>query len=101
MGTLTSYTEGPSLLSAEEAAQLLEPTAEWIGEAKNSYVAGAEVFHNLHCLETLRTAIWTEEPYLFHGKEDAEDPHVDHMSMFNCFTFAYQLNNNLDNSALY
>ena len=80
--SVNGYTEGPSLLSAEEASQLLEPTAEWIGETKNSYIAGAEVFHNLHCLETLRTAIWAEKPYVFHGKEDTEDPHVHHMSKF-------------------
>ena len=76
------------MLSAKEASQLLKPTAEWIGEAKNPYVAGMEVFHNLYCLETLRSAIWDEEPYIFHGKTP-DDPHVDHMSMFSQIAFHY------------
>ena len=55
---LTVISVGNSVISEEEAARLPHPTLSIPGTQQ--YLVQLDVFHQLHCLNDLRKAIWPE-----------------------------------------
>jgi hypothetical protein len=66
---------GLSGISAEEASKLLEPTTH-LPQDNSTYVVTLGVFHQLHCVNHLRQALYPDEyPELWEYKADGT---VDH-----------------------
>ncbi|KZS89072.1 hypothetical protein SISNIDRAFT_497640 [Sistotremastrum niveocremeum HHB9708] len=73
------YPIGVARITAEEASQLSNWTSPIPGD-EGHYVVGLDVFHQLHCLNTVRKALWPQR-YSRHDTLSAPGAHthVDHV----------------------
>jgi hypothetical protein len=70
--TYAYYTDGIIEVTAEEAANLPNSTAE-LPHKPNSYVVEIDIFHQLHCLNYIRKALYPDR-YM----EDFRDAYDEH-----------------------
>ncbi|KAM3064733.1 hypothetical protein ACMFMG_012144 [Clarireedia jacksonii] len=65
-------------LTADEASRMSNKTIPFPSDPEH-YFSKVEMWHQLHCVNTLRNTIWAKTPTIFFGRDQDKDArHIDH-----------------------